>query len=106
MDLSRLLRAWHVLPMILVHLHQRKEPPRDSHTMFPSQDLRTLVQNLLSKCKQSQTACQDGKTNRIGKTEMAESLEPVAELKELAGIPSSEIQVLFFFFNARLMPLG
>lgn len=37
---------------------------------------------------------------------MAESLEPVADWKELAGIPSSEIQVLFFFFNARLMPLG
>ena len=36
---------------------------------------------------------------------MAESLEPVAGWKELAGIPSSEIQVLFFF-NARLMPLG
>lgn len=27
---------------------------------------------------------------------MAESLEPVAGWKELAGIPSSEIQVLFF----------
>lgn len=36
---------------------------------------------------------------------MAESLEPVAGWKELAGIPSSEIQGLFFF-NARLMPLG
>lgn len=33
----------------------------------------------------------------IGETEVAESLEPLARWEELAGIPSSEIQVLFFF---------
>lgn len=39
------------------------------------------------------------KTNRIGKTEVGENLEPLAGWEELAGIPSSKIQVLFLMLG-------
>lgn len=97
MDQGRLLEAWHVLPMILVQLHLRKDQLLRDNISRPSQGHKKQSKNLFSKFKHDtrETACQDKRTSGIGKTQVGERLEPLAGRKELGRISSSGIQVLF-----------